>query len=363
LLDQEQKLDLSRVRLVVLGGEESRSTDFEIFQKLFSEDAVFVNGLGPSESTLALQFFARPSSSLPGIVMPVGRGVSDTEIVLLDEHGDPTGITGELAIRSAYVTPGYWNAPDLTKVALSEQDESGRRLYRTGDHARFLADGQLLFTGRQDAQLKLRGHRIEAGEIESVILEHLSVEACVVILREDEPGSPQLIAYLTGADGNAPSVKDVRAHVRKKLPAYMVPAGMVCLDELPMTPNGKVDRRLLPVPDRNRQGTGDGELPVTNTQKNIAQIWRYLLKVDEVRLDDNFFDLGGHSLLTMQLAQKIRVAAGKQLSIADVFENPTVRELSPLLEDVAWNMEAVGMLGSGGFAGLSKFVSRLFRRG
>ncbi|MCP4277204.1 MAG: amino acid adenylation domain-containing protein [Gammaproteobacteria bacterium] len=330
LFEQGQKPDLSRVRLVVLGGEEVRSTDFELFQTLFSQDAVFVNGLGPSESTLALQYFAHHDTTLPGMVVPVGRAVNNTEIVLLDKHGNPSGICGELAIRSAYVTPGYWNSPDLTEAVLSVQDESGRRLYRTGDHARYLANGQLIFTGREDAQIKLRGHRIETGEIEAVLTEHPVVDNCIVILHEAKPAAPQLVAYLASVGGSYPDAAEIRDYVRDKLPAYMVPAGVIWLDELPMTANGKVDRNALPVPEW--QAEAEYVEPRTTTEEVLVEIWSDVLGVEKIGINDDFFALGGHSLLATQLVARVRERLHVELALRAVFETPTVAGFAGTLD-------------------------------
>jgi amino acid adenylation domain-containing protein len=340
LLEQSGQLDLSTVRLVVLGGEEARSTDFELFRELFPADAVMVNGLGPSESTLALQFFARHDTRLPGMVVPVGRAVHDTEIVLLDKDGDTSGICGELAIRSRYVTPGYWNAPDLTTAVLSEADEQGRALYRTGDHARYLADGQLVYTGREDAQIKLRGHRIEVGEIEAVLVDHPTLDNAVVILRKEPDGAAQLVAYLTSAGKEAIDTGTIRDYLREKLPAYMVPAGIVCLDLLPMTASGKIDRSKLPAPLWEAD-TASYVAPRTPEEQALAEIWSDILHVERVGIHDDFFALGGHSLLATQVIARVRDSLDTELPLRAIFETPNVEGLAATITADAGNMSTI----------------------
>ena len=159
------------------------------------------------------------------------------------------------------------------------------------------------------------------------------------MLREDTPGDKRLIAYVTTEEGSGLAAADLRGYCKEHLPDYMIPSGFMILDEMPLTPSGKLNRRQLPASEITPQG--EGELPATPTEQNLARIWETLLKVDGIRVDDDFFDLGGHSLLTIQLTRKIKAATGRELSIADVFENPTVRQLSLLLEDASWEMEQV----------------------
>ena len=327
LLERDIDIDLTSVRLVVLGGEEARSSDFELFCKLFTDNAVFINGLGPSESTLALQYFARRDSRLPGLMVPVGRAVNDTAVVLLDDAGNPSGICGELAIRSRYVTPGYWNAPELSAAALQATDEPDVRLYRTGDHARYLADGQLIFTGRKDAQIKLRGHRIEVGEIEAVLTGNASVDNCVVVLRSDRAGTPQLVAYLTSTDNAPTDTAELRNFIRTRLPAYMVPAGIVCLDALPMTASGKIDRARLPEPAWEA-GPDEFVAPRTPAEQALAEIWADILNLKQVGVHDDFFALGGHSLLATQIFARIRDSLQVELPLRAIFSTPTIEGLA-----------------------------------
>jgi acyl-coenzyme A synthetase/AMP-(fatty) acid ligase len=330
------ELDISAVRYVVMGGEETLEADFELFKQHFSRPAKFVNGLGPSESTLALQFHADHDTRLRGGIVPVGSPVAGTDVVLLDEAGCSTGFCGEFGIRSHYVTPGYWNAPELTaKVFVTASDEIP--VYRAGDMGRILPDGNFLFTGRRDQQVKIRGYRVEPGEVESILAECSDIERCVVVARNNAAGEMQLVAYAvwnTTAENHEHIAREL---LKSRLPNYMIPSVFVQLDEMPLTASGKVARRELPELETIRHVAVEGELPESEGQKTLAIIWKRLLKVDQVALEDDFFDIGGHSLLTIKLLQEIERLTGEQLSIADVFESPTIREFSILLEHMEWH--------------------------
>jgi amino acid adenylation domain-containing protein/non-ribosomal peptide synthase protein (TIGR01720 family) len=330
LLEADPDQDLSSVRLVVLGGEEARSTDFDLFRQHFPTDAIFVNGLGPSESTLALQFFANHDTQLPGVVVPVGRPVDGTEIILLDDAGNLAGISGELAICSDFVTPGYWNAPELTAAAFIDIEQTGKRAYRTGDQARYLPDGQLVFMGRKDAQVKLRGHRIEAGEIEAVMLEVNEIQNCAVLMLRDKRGADQLVAYLTATTKHSPDIDSLRKALRDKLPAYMVPAAYIVLQEIPLTANGKLDRNRLPQPEWEAEA--EYVAPRTATEEILAAIWSDVLNNDRVGINDDFFALGGHSLLATKLISRVRDALNIEAELRLLFSHPTVAEFAVQLE-------------------------------
>ena len=349
LLQQKKcRHDLSKVRLVVLGGEEARATDFELFKKHFAPPALFVNGLGPSESTLALQYFADHQTRLPGNVVPLGSPVADTEVRLLDEAGQPAGICGEIGIRSAYVTPGYWNAPALTRAALLPDPDGGDRpMYRSGDRARQLPDGRLVFVGRTDEQVKLRGHRIEPGEIEAALGLHPSVDRSVVVAREDVPGNARLVAYVVTAPGQATEPVALRAHLKARLPAYMVPAAYVELAGLPLTANGKVDRGRLPAPVWERHTEQRYVAPRTPVEHTLVGIWAELLGVTKVGVHDDFFDLGGHSLLATQLMSRVSDSMQVGLPLRRLFDGPTVAAVAQHIEAIEWALQDISATGTG----------------
>ncbi|MDP7094523.1 MAG: amino acid adenylation domain-containing protein, partial [Gammaproteobacteria bacterium] len=333
--------DSLAVQDVIVAGEQLQITP--AIRKLFSklDSSRLHNHYGPSEThvvtALTLQGPAESWMPLP----PIGKPVANTQIYILDKQFQPVpiGVPGELYIGGSQVAIGYLNRDDLTaekfvKDPFSDSDDS--RLFRTGDSARFRADGNIDYLGRTDDQVKLRGFRIEPGEIETILATHPQVQQAAVLLREDSPGDKRLVAYLVPDTGEAIDNAIIRTYAKDKLPDYMVPSVFIALDSMPLTPSGKVARRKLPEPENLALSSAAGELPHGPHQKALALIWQRLLKVKKVSLDDNFFEMGGHSLMTIKLIHEIEEATGEQLSIADVFENPTIREFSLLLENATW---------------------------
>jgi amino acid adenylation domain-containing protein len=332
--------DLSRVRLVVLGGEEVVARDVELFRRHFAPGTLLVNGLGPTECTLALQQFIDHDTVLPRGVVPVGQAVEGVEVLLLNEAGEPVEVyaTGELVLRSPHVALGYWKRPEQSAAAFQPDPEKGeRRLYRTGDLGRLLPGGSIQYIGRKDAQLKLRGYRIEPAEIEAVLLRHAALRRAVVLARElgGEPGGErQLVAYVVAREGvEIPKPGELREHLRGQLPEYMVPAAYVAVAEIPLTANGKVDRRaLLALEVGPLTGAAEHVAPRTPVEELLAGIWQELLKVERVGVHTSFFELGGHSLLAMQLVSRIRTTLRIELPLRTLFEAPTIAGLGEHIE-------------------------------
>jgi amino acid adenylation domain-containing protein len=324
-----------KVRLVVLGGEEARRGDVELYRRHFPGDCLFVNGLGPTESTIALQYFLDHRTEIHRSTVPVGYAVDDTEILLLDPEGRATELCGEIGIRSPYVALGYWGQPEATQAAFLPDPDSGtRRIYRTGDLGRRLPEGTIQFLGRKDAQVKVRGHRIELGEIEETLAKHPSVRQAAVVLREQAPGDQRLFAYLVRDGKRAPSVAELRVFLDRQLPDFMIPSSFVWLDSFPLTPSGKIDRKALPAPVLSRPELEDAFVaPRSAVEAKIARIWCEILGVERVGVHDNFFDLGGHSLLAAQLAARIEKQLGRQLALATIFRSPTVAELAAMFQE------------------------------
>jgi amino acid adenylation domain-containing protein len=324
-----------KVRLVVLGGEEVVKRDIELHRLHFARDCVFVNGLGPTESTLALQYYINSETRIVRHSVPVGYPVDETEILLLNNDGEDAVVYGEIAIRSAYLATGYWRKPELTsKVFLSDPDGYDRRIYRTGDMGRLLPDGSLEFAGRKDFQVKLRGFRIELEEIEAVLSLHPGVRQEVLMIRESEPGEKRLVAYIVPKQGQTVPVNGLVSFLKQRLPDYMVPSNFVFLNVLPLTPSGKVDRQALPEPDDNRRELIEDYIaPSTPIEKALAEIWMQLLSLEKVGIHDNFFDLGGHSLLAMQLISRVRKSFQMELTVRSLFEAPTIADLEVLVSN------------------------------
>ncbi|QTA89155.1 condensation domain-containing protein [Desulfonema magnum] len=255
----------------------------------------------------------------------------------------PAGIPGEMYVGGAGVARGYLNRPELTKerfIKIETGEFSGMRLYKSGDLARYLSDGDVEYLGRIDHQVKLRGFRVELGEIESVLAGHPDIRENVVIIHEDESGARQLAAYVVFKKEPAPSVKALREFLRQKLPDYMVPAAFVPMDALPLTPNGKTDRRTLPRPDLLRKRPEEGFVPpCTTTEKLLTDIWAKVLKLDRVGIHDNFFELGGDSILSMTI-RTIAGQVGIQLTPRQIFEHQTVSKLAEVVTETAASVRA-----------------------
>ena len=296
-----------------------------------------INSYGVSEATIDSSYFEGTLADVsPETVLPIGRGFANTALYVLDNRLQlaPPGVSGELCIGGPGLARGYLNRPDLTAEKFIPHpfpSEPGERLYRTGDLARFLPDGGLELLGRIDHQVKLRGFRIEVGEIETVLTRQAGVAQAVVVLREDVPGDKRLVAYVIAAPGSDINAAELRRLVREKLPEYMVPSAIVSLAALPLLPNGKVDRRGLPAPEGQRQTEAAYVAPTNETERAIADVWKELLRVETVGIHDNFFDLGGHSLLVVQLHSRLRRRLGRDLAVLDLFIHPTVHALATKL--------------------------------
>ncbi|MBI2998696.1 MAG: AMP-binding protein [Deltaproteobacteria bacterium] len=290
--------------------------------------------------------------------VPIGRPIANAQVYILDHYLNPVpiGVCGELYIGGDGLARDYLNHPELTAETFIPHplsDKPGARLYKTGDLARYLPDGNIEFIGRIDHQVKIRGFRIELGEIESVLDEHPAVRESVVIAREDAPGDPsaplragpsaplrtgpsaplrtgkRLVAYVVPSGRPGPSVGKLREFLKERLPEYMIPSVFMFLEALPLLPNGKVDRRVLPAPDQSRPELENPFIaPRTPVEAALARIWAGVLKLEQIGIHDNFFDLGGHSLLATQVISGARDTFQVELPLRCLFENPTVAGLA-----------------------------------
>jgi acyl carrier protein len=249
-------------------------------------------------------------------------------------HPVPVGVPGELYIGGVQPARGYWNRPELTAEKFIPDPYAtrpGARLYRTGDLARFLPDGEIEYLGRIDNQVKVRGFRIELGEIESALLQHPALKETVVVAREDVPGDKRLVAYYV-ASGQAPSLDELRAHLGQRLPEHMVPAAFVPLAAMPLSPNGKLDRKALPAPEGLRlQSDTPYVEPRTDLERNLARLWQEVLGVEKVGIHDRFFDVGGNSLLLVRAHGRLRAELGLEVSLTELFKYPSIAALAAYL--------------------------------
>ncbi len=294
------------------------------------------NHYGPSESHVvtAYQLSGEPASwsRHPSI----GKPVANTQIYLLDGEQEPValGVSGELYIGGVSLAQGYWGRPELTAEKFVPDPlgaSPGGRLYRTGDLCRYDVSGELAYEGRIDHQVKVRGYRIEPGEIEAVLEQFGEVRQCVVMVREDEPGDKRLVAYVVANGEGAATVAELRDYLRGRLPDYMVPSAFVSLEQLPVTPNGKIDRKALPAPSA-AAATMESEEPRTPVEEIVAGIWCEVLRLERVGVEENFFELGGHSLVVTQVVSRIREALGVEVALRALFETPTVAGLAETVE-------------------------------
>ncbi|MDQ2881212.1 MAG: amino acid adenylation domain-containing protein [Actinomycetota bacterium] len=295
-----------------------------------------INSYGPTESTVVTTW-SEPLSAADGA--PIGTPIANTRVYVLDAalQPVPVGVAGELYIAGVGLARGYLGRSGLTAARFVANPFAGRgtRMYRTGDLVRWGADGQLRFVGRADEQVKVRGFRIEPGEIETVLQTHPDVDRAVVVARHDLPGLPRLVAYLVGAPGRTPVMEQLRALLAQTLPAYMVPAAFVLLGELPLSAHGKLDRSALPAPPADRRASADSVAPRTETERVLARIWAEVLGVRTVGLEDDFFALGGDSILGVRILSRIRTALGAELPVRALFETRTVARLVERLPGVA----------------------------
>ncbi|MCI0726484.1 MAG: amino acid adenylation domain-containing protein [Chloroflexi bacterium] len=302
-----------------------------------------VNHYGPTENTVVSTATSVPVKPELEIAPPIGRPISNTQIYLLDRvlQPVPVGVPGELYVDGDGLARSYLNRPGMTAekfVPNPFSKQPGRRFYKTGDLARYMPDGHVEFLGRMDKQIKIRGFRVELGEIETVLSQHPALQEVAVIVRAEAAGgvgpagSQFLIAYVVPYQDHTPSIDELRSFLRAKLPEYMVPSTFMLLDVLPLTPNGKVDREALPMPEGGRPEQEAVYMPPrTGAERTIATIWQELLQVDQVGIYDNFFDLGGYSLLIVQMQSSLREAFNKEIPLLELFKNPTISALARYL--------------------------------
>lgn len=317
------------LRVVKLGSEPVSSRELQLFKAHFSPDCVFVNALSSTETFMIRQYRTR-NSAVDGNLVPVGYDVPNMEVLVLGDDGQPVdpGEVGEIVVRSRYLAAGYWQKPDESKVAFAA-DSSGSdlRVFRTGDIGRLLPDGALVHLGRKDSRVKIRGNRVELAEVEAALLTLPGVRQAVVVAQEDERGNRILVAYVVPTAKDAASPVLLRRALRERLPRYMVPSLFILLDELPVTPQGKVDRRAV----KQQRVRVDSVEPRDDTEAQLVAIWKNLCGVDHIGIRDDFFDLGGDSLLAASLLFQIEQVFGKELSPSILADDATIERLAEVL--------------------------------
>jgi amino acid adenylation domain-containing protein len=333
----DQGLEIpSRLRRVIVGNEKTLEETLAKWQRTVGQQVEWCNAYGPSETTITVSNYEPATTSSAReekSVVPIGRPSLNAELYVLDPTLQlvPTGVGGELYIGGAGLARGYHNQPAQTAerfIPHPYSQNAGERLYRTGDLTRYRADGNIEFLGRVDEQVKIRGFRIEVGEVEAVLAQHAGVRESVVVAREDDRGNTRLVAYVVATNGNL-QIAELRNYLRQRLSEYMVPSAIVRLEVFPLTPNGKLDRKALPAPDgAGYEAEGPYVAPRSELERLIADVWKEALGVERVGVRDNFFNLGGHSLLLIRVNNRLREALRIELPVVELFKYPTVSTLA-----------------------------------
>lgn len=322
-----------RTQAFIIGGENLRSEQLEFWQK-FAPQTQLINEYGPTETVVGCCVYTVAPNDPLAASVPIGRPIYNTQLYILDAELQPVpiGVVGELYIGGVGVARGYLNRPELTAerfVANPFSHEVNARLYRTGDLVRYRADGVIEFLGRLDHQVKIRGYRIELGEIEAALTQHPMIQEAIVIARDSESGHQDLVAYMIPTANAELKSNEIRDALKNKLPEYMLPSAFVVLETLPLTVNGKVDRQALPPPSSLRPVLTTAYVaPQAELEQAIAQIWQTVLQLDRVGIQDNFFDLGGHSLRVMQVQSQLQERLGREIAVVDLFQHPTIQALA-----------------------------------
>lgn len=328
---------VSSLRLIFVGGELVKERDLELYREYFPDECLFVHVLGSTETGIFRHHFIAKDTPLKGGDIPLGYEVDDVKTLLFDDarREVAAGQVGEIAVSSRYLPLGYWRRPDLTDERFLQDPTGGdARIYLTGDLGRFLADGSLVYLGRKDFMVKVRGYRVEPGEIEKHILDHAAIKEAVVIAAPDQNGEPHLIAYVVSREKPLPTTSDLRGFLEDRIPEYAVPSVFVFLEALPLGPNGKVDRKALPAPDHLRPELNSKYTSAQDSvQEKLVQIWESVLGIQSIGIEDNFFDLGGNSLFAVKLFSQIEKAFRLRLQLrpATLSLAPTVAQLATLL--------------------------------
>jgi len=326
-LDSEK---LRSLKYILLAGEVLHVSDVKRWTEVVGDRIRLVNLYGSTETTMVKFFHMVEESDLSRGFIPIGKPMKGAKALVLDDQQNvcPPDVIGEIYIRTPFRTLGYYKNPEATKEVFVKNpfnDDPNDIIYRTRDLGLLLNDGNFRFLGRSDNQVKVRGIRVELGEIENHLLNHPLVTGAVVLAREDTAGDVRLVAYIVAKQEPGPSSNELRGHLKQKLPDCMVPSAFVMLDALPLTPNGKVDRRALPAPDPGRPDLEKTFVaPRTPLEETLADIWAEVLKLERVGVHDNFFELGGHSLSVTQVISRARGAFQIELPVRHLFENPTV---------------------------------------
>jgi amino acid adenylation domain-containing protein len=334
IMPEEEKY--THLRLIRLTGAPVNRLEFDLYKKKFAPGTLLQTVMNSTEARVICSFVTDGSFSFPKIGCPVGYPVPGKTVFLLDENGHEVGLgqVGEIAVKSRYLASGYWRMPELTKAKFLPDPNGGdERICLTGDLGTKLPDGFLIHLGRKDFMVKIRGYRVELGEIERALLTHPEVKDAGVVAWDQEPGEKYLVAYVVPRESNALTVNELRGFLKEKLPDYMIPAIFMFLDSLPLT-NGKLDRTALPRPDHKRPNLQQPYAPPQDeVETRLVQIWEEILNVRPIGIHDNFFDLGGHSLAATRVISRLIQTFQLELPVKALFDAPTVAEMAAIITE------------------------------
>ncbi len=332
------------VRMIRLEGDQASLADIELYHKCFSTDCLLVNGWGATECGIIRQYFMNQQTRLEGNVVPIGYGVEDMEVFLVDDTGQPVaaGEIGEMAVRSRFLAEGYWRQPDLTATAFSIDPQDGeRRVFRTGDMARMHADGCVESLGRKNMDAKIRGTRVEVSDIEAALIQMPEIDQAVAVIHPGPYGENRLIAYVVPRGDARLTVSAIRKHLVPVLPELLIPSAFVTLSVLPKTKHGKIDRRALAEPDISRPQLDDAYVaPRNDIERQLADVWARVLNLDRVGIYDSFLELGGHSLKAFEILSRVYEVLGVELTLDVMFSSPTVAKSAEMVQSMSVNASA-----------------------
>jgi amino acid adenylation domain-containing protein len=321
------------LRVLRLTSERAYKKDVDLYKEYFPSKCILSTGLSSTESGPLRKYLIDHKTVISGNEVPVGYAVKDKEVVLLDDTGKERGLNevGEIAVSSRYLSPGYWRRPDLTAAKfLPDPKGEEERLYLTGDLGLMLSDGCLVYKGRKDFRVKVRGYGVEFAEVEKTLLEHASVREALVTGRQNPLGETELVAYFTSTQGRL-TVTELRTFLEKKLPHYMIPSAFIMLDAMPITSNGKIDRRALPIPERSRPLDTRFVSPRNEVENILADIWSEVLLIDRIGVNDEFLDLGGNSLAATRVLSRVFKRYQLELPVQSLFQSPTIAEMAEVI--------------------------------
>jgi amino acid adenylation domain-containing protein len=323
------------LRFLQIASQAVYRSDFDLFRRIFSDQCLAVNHLSATETGTICSYFLTAQTILSEDAVPVGYPLHDIEILLMDDQGVPVGDgeVGEIVVGSRYLSPGYWRDPELTAAKFKKDPNgNGKRLYFTGDLGSMRPDGCLIHKGRKDFRLKIRGYGVDIAEVENVLRSHAAVKDAVAMARHDQSGETRLIAYFTVVTQQAPTTSELREYLSKTLSDYMIPSVFVQLDAMPLTPNGKIDRSALPEPGKKRPELRVPYVaPLSDAETRLAEIWAEVLRVNQVGVRDNFFDLGGHSLAASRVISRVIQTFELELPVKALFDAPTIAEMARVI--------------------------------